>query len=177
MGVSQKFHGGLHVPRLDLTADVGAGHPDAVDHPVFHHGAGKSLLPAESLQRVRVSLAPVAEAEVLAADKPGGGIVLYQHVEKRPPWHGVHFLVKGQGHHPLHGEALPKELLPVVGRIDEGRGASQHQRIRMGGKGHDPGAAVILPCQCFAPVKQRGVAYVYPVEKAQGINRLVHWFL
>ena len=145
MGVPQKFHGSLHVPRLDPAANVGAGHPDAIDYLVVHHGADKSLLPAESLQSVRVSLAPIAETEVLAADEPGSSIVPYQHVEKIPPRHGVHLLVKGQRHDLLHEKAFPKEFLPVVGRIDEGRGVPQHQRIRMGGKGHDPGSVVFFP--------------------------------
>ena len=145
MGVSQKFHGSLHVPRLDLAANVGAGHPDAIDHLVVHHGANKPVRPAEIFQSVRVSLAPIAETEVLAADEPGSSIVPYQHVEKIPPRHGVHLLVKGQRHDLLHGKAFPKEFLPVVGRIDEGRGVPQHQRIRMGGKGHDSGAVVFFP--------------------------------
>ena len=175
VGVPQKPHRRGHVPGFNLTADIGAGHTDAVHHLIRHHRPGKipgfAVIPEGS----GIAGSPVAEAEVLAADESGGVQLPQEHIQKIRPGHGAHLFVKGKRHHTVHGKPLPQKRFPVGGGVNQRRGISQHQRIRMGGEGHHPGPAAVFRRQTAALGQQRGVSDMHPVKKTQGENCLVHW--
>ena len=99
-----------------------------------------------------------------------------EHIQKVPPVHIPHLPVKGQGQHRVHVKPFPEQPLPVLGRVDQPGRLPQHQGVGMGAKGHHTRPAAPRRRHPPAGGQQGGVADVYPIKKAQGIDRLVHGF-
>ena len=97
--------------------DVGGRNGDLFQFLLRHNGTGHALLFAVRLQKLCIAFAPVAKAEIMAADKACCMIVFHQKGQKILPRHGLHLFVKGQNHHIIHARwghdlliALPHAL-------------------------------------------------------------------
>ena len=172
--MAQEPHRRSHVPGLNLTADVGAGHPDALQGLLRHHPAGQSPAAAVFQEQPRGALAPVSEPEIRPADKARRLVFLLQHPQKVLPGHGPHGRVKGQAHHLIHLKPLRQQQLPIPVGINQRRGSPQHQGVRMIPEGHHTGPGSGSLRQLPAGPQQGGMAQMYPVKKAQGANPLSH---
>ena len=102
-----------------------------------------------------------------------GAEVPAQFLQKVLPGGGLHFLIKRQGHNPIHA-VISKQVFPILGRIDQRRGGAQHQGIRVTGKGDDTPAA--FRRQSLHGAKQRLMSKMHPVKKSQGVDIGSHGF-
>ena len=102
MGVAQEGVRFGHAPLGQQFPDIGGGNTNAGHFLFRHHGAGQALLLAVILQKGGRSGAHGTEPKVLSADKTPGAEVPAQLLQKVLPGGGQHFLIKRQGHKPIH---------------------------------------------------------------------------
>ena len=132
VGMAAEPGGGLHLPGLDQSLQVGGGDGHAVDDPGRDHVAAQAAGCAPAPQGPGVARAEIAEAVVPAADQVGRSVVPDQQRQKGLPGQVHKFLGKGQHLHGLHaveGTDQPDPVLhrsqqpPVLaGRAVEGQG-------------------------------------------------------
>ena len=169
--MAQEFDGRGHVSGFNLLTDVSGGDPAAIHHLLFHNGAGQIFPAAEFGQQFVISLARVAEAEIIAADKAHRIMVPDEHFQEILPGHAPDLPVKGQGQHPVHVEMFCQNPFPLFRCGQQGRGLALNQGIRVITKGHHTSFAATGFRQRPAGTQQRLMAQMNTVKKTQGVDR------
>ena len=72
VGMAQIFCGAFHVTGFNQLADQGGGNALSVSDLLRNDHTGKTLAGAKRAQLIRVAFAPMAETEVVTADKACG---------------------------------------------------------------------------------------------------------
>ncbi len=112
-------------------ADIGGADRNAVQRDLGDHVAAKPVFRAVSRELLRRPLAVPAEAEVMPDHKVDGAELRPQSLDKVRPGDAHRLLGELEEDDAVDAEALPDELRPGRGAVDERHGLTPQQGIRV----------------------------------------------